>query len=55
VGIVGVIGVAGVAITLLRLVRKVGKNIGNVYYKEGVGRGGGFIAILKYRVAIETR
>ena len=35
---------AGVAVTLLRLVREVGKDIGNVDRREGVGRGGGSIA-----------
>jgi len=40
-------GVAGVAITLLRLVREVGKDVGIVNRREGVGRGGGSIATPK--------
>ena len=40
-------GVAGVAVTLPRLVREVGKDVGNVDRREGVGRGGGSIAIPK--------
>jgi len=37
----------GVAVTLLRLAREVGKDVGNVDRREGVGRGGGSIAIQK--------
>ena len=43
----GVAGVAGIDITLLRLVREVGKDVGNVDCREGVGRGGGSIATPK--------
>jgi len=39
--------IAGVAVTLLRLVREVGKDVGNVNRREGVGRGGGSIITLK--------
>ena len=46
-GVVGVAGVAGVAVTLLRLVQEVGKDVGNVDRREGVGRGGGSIATPK--------
>jgi hypothetical protein len=38
---------AGVAIILLRLVREVGKDIGSVDRREGVGQGGGSIATPK--------
>ena len=41
------VGVAGVNITLLRLLREVDKGIESVNYREGVGRGGGSINILK--------
>ena len=43
----GVAGVAGVAVTLPRLVREVGKDVGNVDHREGVGQGGGSITTPK--------
>jgi len=47
IGVAGVAGVADVAITLLWLIQEVGKDVGNVDYREGVGQGGGSIIILK--------
>ena len=49
---VGVVGIAGVAVTLLRLVWEVAAGVEKVDRREGVGRRGGSITILKQGVAI---
>jgi hypothetical protein len=54
IGVAGVVGVTGVAVALLRLVREVGAGVEKVNRREGIGRGGGSIAILKQGVTIEA-